>query len=107
MITVTVYKNRDNTVDLEMRADGQAQNITGTTRMVLTIGDTVIDSQLYAGSFDWNTNGANGQLSLTLGLLANLIKMRAATYLSSLVFYDATYTSGLRWGNGFQTKIVE
>lgn len=107
MITVTVYKNRDNTIDLEMRADGQAQNITGTTRMVLTIGDTVIDSQFFANAFDWSTNGASGQLTLSLGQLNAILAMRNATYRATLDFYDATYTSGLRWGNGLQVKIAE
>ena len=107
MITITIYKGRDNTNDLEMRADGQPVNITGTTRMILTIGDTVIDSQKYASAFDWTTNGANGQLTLDLARLQEILAMRSATYLAMLDFYDATYTNGLRWGNGLQAKIME
>jgi len=107
MITITIYKNRDNTNDLEMRADGQPVNIAGTTRMVLRIGDTVIDSQKYVNAFDWTTNGANGQLTLDLARLQEIIAMRNATYLATLDFYDATYTRGLRWGNGLQAKITE
>jgi hypothetical protein len=106
MITVTIYKNRDNTVDLEMRADGQAVNITGTTRMVLTIGDTIIDSRVFASAFDWTTNGASGQLTLALGRLDPILRMRNAQYLATLDFYDASY-DGLRWGNGLQAKITE
>ncbi len=106
MITVTIYKNRDNTVDLEMRADGQPVNISGATRMVLTIGDTVIDSRVFAAAFDWSTNGANGQLTLALGKLEPILKMRNAQYLATLDFYDAAY-DGLRWSNGLQAKITE
>ena len=106
MITVTIYKNSVNTVDLEMRADGQPVNISGATRMVLTIGDTVIDSRFYAAAFDWSTNGANGQLTLALGQLDPILKMRNAQYLATLDFYDASY-DGLRWGNGLQAKITE
>lgn len=106
MITVTVYKNSVNTVDLEMRADGQPVNISGATRMILTIGDTVIDSRNYPAAFDWSSNGVNGQLTLALGQLEPILKLRYATYLSTLAFYDVNY-EGLRWGNGFLTKVME
>jgi hypothetical protein len=107
VITITIYKNRDNTVDLEMRADGRFVNISGTTKMVLTIGDTVIDSSRYASAFDWSTNGSAGQLILDLGRLNPILAMRNATYLATLDFYDAQYTNGIRWGNGLQAKISE
>ena len=106
MITETIYKNRDNVNSLELRENGSAVDISGTTRMVLTIGDVKIDSQYHSGSFDWSTNGASGQLDLTLGLLQKIINLRSATYLSKIRLYDANYTNGLEWAE-FRAKIVD
>ena len=76
-------------------------------RMILTIGDTPIDSAQYAAAFDWATNGANGQLTMDLGRLQPILNMRNAMYRTTLDLFDATYTNGLRWGNGLQAKIME
>lgn len=106
MITETIYKNRDNVNSLELRENGSAVDISGTTRMILTVGDTKIDSQYDSGVFDWATNGASGQLDLTLGLLQKIINLKESTYLASLVLYDANYTNGLEWAE-FRAKIVD
>lgn len=95
MITEIVYRNRDNVNSLELRANGQAQDITGTTRATLQVGDNLIDSALVANVFDWSTNGANGQLDLTLGHQ----KLEVGTYTATLTIFDLTYPNGLCWGD--------
>lgn len=106
MITETIYKKRDNVNSIELRENGSAVDISGTTRMILQIGDTKVDSQYDTGVFDWSTNGASGQLDLTLGLLQKIINMRESTYLARLVLYDANYTNGLEWAE-FRARIVD
>jgi len=100
MITETVYRNRDNIISLELRANGEAQDITGTTRMTLAIGDKTIDSNLASGVFDWTTNGAGGQLDLTLGHQG----LEKGTYTATLTIFDLTYPNGLCWGD-FVVKV--
>jgi hypothetical protein len=95
MITEIVYRDRDNINSLELRANGVAQDITGTTRMTLQVGDKLIDSNLAANAFDWSTNGSAGQLDLVLGHQG----LEAGTYTASLVVYDLTYPKGLCWGD--------
>jgi hypothetical protein len=100
MITETVYRNRDNINSLELRADGEVQDISGTIRMTLQVGDKVIDSALVANVFDWTTSGASGQLDLILGH-QNLEK---GTYTATLTVFDLTYPHGLCWGD-FVVKV--
>lgn len=95
MITETVYQNRDNTNSLELRANGAAQDISGTTRMTLQVGDKLIDSALAQSAFDWSTNGSSGILELTLGHQG----LQKGTYTATLTIYDLTYPNGLCWGD--------
>ena len=101
MITETVYLNRDNIVSLVLKArratsnDATAQDITGTSRMQLLIGQILIDSRTSPGAFDWTTNGETGQLDLTIGFEKGL---RVGTYRSRLTVYDNNYPNGRVWG---------
>jgi hypothetical protein len=100
MITETVYRNRDNVNSLELRANGTAQDISSTTRMTLQVGDKLIDSDLTVNVFDWSTNGAGGQLDLTLGHQG----LETGTYTATLTIFDLTYPNGLCWGD-FVVKV--
>lgn len=101
MITETVYRNRDNIISLALKArtatgsDSLEQDISASTRMQLLIGQTLIDSQLSPGAFDWDTAGASGQLDLDIGMEKGL---RLGTYRARLTIYDTTYPNGLVWG---------
>lgn len=95
MITETVYSNRDNINSLELLADGKVQDISGTTRMTLLIGDRLIDSNLHADLFDWTSGGAEGRLDLILGHLG----LMPGTYTATLTVFDLTYPNGLCWGD--------
>ena len=99
MITEKIYKGRDNIMSLQLRADGAAVNISGTTRATVKIGDVVIDSQLYSSSFDWSTNGTNGQLDLDFGTLDLIKGLPDGRYTATLTIYDLTYVNGLVWGD--------
>jgi hypothetical protein len=101
MITETVYLNRDNINSLWIKArratsnDATLQDISGTSRMQLLIGQLLIDSRNSPAAFDWSTNGEDGQLDLTLGFEKGL---RVGTYRSRLTIYDNNYPNGRVWG---------
>ena len=101
MITEVVYLNRDNITSLVLKArrasanDATAQDITGTSRMQLLIGQILIDSRTSPNSFDWTANGETGQLDMQLGFEKGL---RVGTYRSRLTVYDNNSPHGRVWG---------
>lgn len=103
MITETIYLNRDNVISVEMLANGAAQDITGTSRIKLKIGETVIDSKYHLSVFDWDTNGSSGQLDMTLGHQ----KIPVGNYVARLVVYDTTYPNGIEWDAGIVLHVKE
>jgi hypothetical protein len=95
MITETIYLDHDNVNSLELQANGTAQDISACTRMTLKVADKLIDSGMISGVFDWVTNGADGQLDMTLGHQELRVGLQRAT----LTIWDTTYTKGLVWGD--------
>ena len=98
-----VYLNRDNTVDLLLKANGVAQDLTASTRMILKDigGKFTIDSQISAGAFNWNP-GITGKLILDLGgetLPAGMHDVR-------LIVYDPSNTDGIVWGD-FKLAVIQ
>ena len=96
MISLTVYKNRNNPISLQLKAGGIYQDIRDLSRVTLEFGKQVIDSRTSASTFDWTTNGEDGQLDITLTLTNEL---KRGSYRSRLTVYDATYPQGLVWGD--------
>ena len=92
MIYEIVYLTHDNTIDTILTADGVAYDITNTTRMTLSFGDILIDSDVHTDVFDWDDG--DGKLFLTLGAMS----ITAGTYASELVVYDSVNTNGIVWG---------
>lgn len=92
MVYEIVYLGHDNTIDLLLRADGVAYDITSTTRMTLDFGGTVIDSAVHTSVFDWSDG--DGKLYLTLGDET----IATGTYEADLVVYDSVHTNGIMWG---------
>ena len=93
MITENVYTGHDNTIDLLLKADGVAQDITDATRMTLEVGSTTVDSDGSADAFNWDT-GVTGKLILALGGE----DLTAGIYRATLTVYDPTNTNGIVWG---------
>lgn len=100
MITEIVYIGRDNEISLILKArsptssDSTVQDITAVSRMQLFVGDLLIDSQVMPSVFDWTTNGVNGQLDISIGLVNGL---KAGTFKAKLTVYDATHLNGRVW----------
>jgi len=95
-----VYLSRDNTVDLLLKADGVAQNLSSVTRMIVKQenDDWAIDSDVYSDAFDW-APGVTGKVILDLAdaMAAGNENVPAATYMVRLVVYDPTNTNGVVW----------
>jgi len=68
MIVESVYKGNDNSIDLLLTEDGAAFRLQYMTRVVLTVGSVVIDSQTNPTFFNWTHDPeVVGKLSLFLG----------------------------------------
>ncbi len=105
-----IYLGRSNTIDLLLKKDDDdgvlaAADLSNVTRMVLTIGTTVMDSDLLSegvgAHFDWTVgNGIVkikvGDQSITRGLYDD----------GSLVVYDSSNTDGVLWDDAMQFEII-
>jgi len=92
MITEIVYLGHDNTIDLLLKADGSAVDLSAVTRMTLEVDSTVIDSAVSTDAFDWDT-GVTGKLILALGGES----ITAGAYKATLTVYDPDNADGLVW----------
>jgi len=94
-ILETVYNGRDNSVDLLLKADGAAQNLSFVTRMVVMdkAGAWTVDSSTAPTAFDWTT-GTTGKVELSFGGQS----ITVGTYVCYLIVYDASHTNGINWG---------
>lgn len=96
-----VYKGRDNQIVLTLTEDGQAADITSTTKVILTLyppsnsevatSPITIDSDTNPSWFDWSSGG--GVLKISLGEAS----IPEETYLVRLVLIDSTTPKGLVW----------
>lgn len=97
MLREIVYKARDNTIDLLLKADGSAVDLTPVTKVWLDLNnDTIIKSEADPDAFDWTTEGSSGILKLKLGGLAALTT--GQTYEIDLIVFDASNVDGINWG---------
>ena len=93
MTTENVYDGHDNTIDLLLKADDVAEDLSSVTRMTLEVGSTTVDSDVSGDAFDWDT-GVTGKVILDLGGES----LAAGTYRATLTVYDPTNTNGIVWG---------
>ena len=102
-ILETVYNGRDNSVDLLLKADGTAQNLSFVTRMRVMDkdGSWSVDSSTAPTAFDW-TAATTGKVELSFGGQS----ITAGTYICYLVVYDASHTNGINWGE-FVLEVID
>ena len=93
MTTEYVYNGHDNTIDLLLKANDVAQDLSSVTRMTLEVGDETIDSDVSGDAFNW-APGVTGKLILDLGGEG----LTAGTYRATLTVYDPDNTNGIVWG---------
>ena len=96
MITEYSYNNRDNTVDLLLKADGVAEPLDSVNRMVLIDkdGNVLVDENTSPGAFSRSAD-VTGKVVLSLGNES----LTAGSYYVHLVVYDPDNTDGIVWNN--------
>jgi hypothetical protein len=93
-----VYLGHDNALDYILKADGVAVDLASVTRMTLTLGTTLIDSDNgEADPIRWIKNGyVTGQFRLVLGGQT----ITPGHYQNAwLVVYDPTNVAGVVFGS--------
>ena len=103
MVREVIYKDRDNSIDLQLSSDSGVADFSGVTKVELidtTGGLTTISSVDNSEYFDITTG--DGILKLSLGKVANLVEGK--THKFDVVLYDAANINGVNWGY-FKTTV--
>jgi len=91
-----IYLGHDNWIDVILKEDGAAKDLSGATRMTLSFDEVLIDSS--NGESDpilWAKEGyATGQVKILLGAE----DISAGSYRAPLVVYDPDNLEGIVWG---------
>ena len=96
------YLDHDNTIEMVLKSDGLAVDLTPVSRMVLSsAGQVIADSDLNAGVFDWSAG--SGNLVIALGGLS--LPLHREYKNSRLVVYDPTNINGIVWADDVLIKI--
>jgi len=100
-----IYNDRDNTIDLQLKADGSAVDLSSVTRVevIFTAQDSGTDKTIdtedagttLADGGNVDITEGSGKLILALGDQS----IAAGNYLAQLVIYDPTNTDGVVWGS--------
>jgi hypothetical protein len=92
-----VFKGHDNSIDLLLKANATAVDLSTVLRMTLTVGTVLITSTNNATHpMRWNQAGyATGEARLFLG---DVTAVSTGTYDAPLISYGADYLNGLVWG---------
>jgi len=95
MGTEIVYLGHDNTIDLLLKQDGTAQDLSGVTKITATFGDTLIESTDAAnGPITWAQSGYDtGEIRLALGAQS----IDEGRYMVPIVVYDSGNPNGIVW----------
>jgi len=96
MTTEIVYLGHDNTIDLQLKADDAAQDLSAVTKITATFGSTTISSvDKAAGVITWDQAGyETGEIRMALGDE----DIDEGGYSVPIVVYDPSNTDGVVWG---------
>ena len=99
----TLYLGYDNGIDLTLKADDVAVDLSSVTRMILRdVACTwEVDSTTSPGAFDWSAGG--GVISLILGDEP----ITPGAYSCWLIVYDPTNTDGVVWEEQLRLTVVD
>jgi hypothetical protein len=95
MKTETVFLGRDNSVDLLLKADGVAADLSSVTKITASFKGTLISSEnSTAGVIRWGGAGFDtGEIQLHLGGQS----IPVGKYSVPIVVYDAANANGIQW----------
>ena len=104
MITEIFYVDRDNTIDVQLRADGVAIEMDDVSKVELVMSDTLTissDPEADPNVFDWDEHKAATEAADRRMIIALNEKsgdpVTEGTYNSYLTIYDPTNPNGIRW----------
>ena len=99
MTVDTIYLGHDNTVDLVLKVDNVAFNLSSVTSITATFGDvTITSTNKAAGTITWDQAGyETGEIRLDMGGLETITASKKP-YNVPIVTYDAVNTTGIVWG---------
>jgi hypothetical protein len=91
-----VYLTHNNTIDLILKSDGVAQDLSAVTKITATFrGITITSVNKVTGLIKWGNAGyVTGEIRLDLGEQA----IAAGDYNVPIVVYDEINTLGVVWG---------
>jgi hypothetical protein len=92
-----VYLGRDNSIDILLKADGVAVDLSSVTQIDLIVGDVTISSTNQGVDLiRWAQVGYDtGEVRLALGDSSITASGKQRAY---LIVYDPTNTAGINWG---------
>ena len=88
-----IYLGRNNPIELILKANNVAQNLSGVTHMELVISG-VTYSSVTTGYFSWS-GSTIGYVKLTFG---NAPGLSVGSYNAELIVYDVSHSYGVMWG---------
>ena len=96
MSTEVVYKGHDNTIDLVLKSDNTAQDLSGVTKITASFTDILVSStDKAAGLITWDQAGYDtGEIRIAIGGET----ITADTYNVPIIVYDAANANGVIWG---------
>jgi len=95
MITEHVYNGHDNLIDLVLKADDVAVDLSSITKIILTVGAKTIQNLTGTSwPIKWLALGVTGKVSMKLGDES----IPVGRYIAQLDVYDSTNTNGIHWG---------
>ncbi len=105
MKTESVYLGHDNSIDVILKSNGVAVSLSSVTRMTLTLGAKLIDSDNGdADPIRWIKPAyATGEVRLFLGAET----ITEGNYQGVLIVYDPTNPSGIFWARIPMAVIAE
>ncbi len=94
-----VYPPYGNAIDVVLTENGKALEELGPiTRCVLTLGATVLDSDLNPGVFTWPVAGIREDVAVeALRISLGAEGLAPGLYQGQLVSYDSAHPAGLLW----------
>lgn len=97
MTTEIIYLGHDNTIDLQLKTDGVAQDLIAVTKITATFDTVTISSvDKAAGAITWDQAGYDiGEIRMALGGET----ISAGGYDVPIVVYDPSNTAGVVWGS--------
>lgn len=97
MATEVFYNDRDNTIDLLLKKDGAAQDLSAITKIILKVGTakTITDESSTAWPIKWTGLGTTGKIQMQLGDQ----EIPVDVYYCTLILFDATNDNGVVWAD--------